>query len=44
METALMYDELDEEFREGIMSELVSNDLAPDSIKKLLLSKEILFF
>jgi hypothetical protein len=34
-----MTDELDEEFKERIMSELVSTDLTPNSIQQLLLSK-----
>jgi hypothetical protein len=34
-----MTDELDEEFKERIVSELVSADLTPDSIHRLLLSK-----
>ena len=35
----MMTDELDEEFKEGIMSELVRTDLTPDSVRELLLSK-----
>jgi hypothetical protein len=34
-----MTDEFDEEFKERILSELVSTDLTPNSIQKLLLSK-----
>ena len=34
-----MTDELDEEFKERIVSELVSTDLTPNSIPELLLSK-----
>jgi len=34
-----MTDELDEEFKERIVSELVSADLTPDSVRKLLLSR-----
>jgi hypothetical protein len=34
-----MTDELDEEFKEGILSELVRADLTPDSVRKLLLSR-----
>jgi hypothetical protein len=34
-----MTDELGEEFKERIVSELVSSDLTPNSIQSLLLSK-----
>lgn len=36
---SIMTDELDEEFKERIVSDLVSTDLTPNSIKELLLSK-----
>lgn len=38
---SVMTDEADEEFKEKIMSELITNDLTPASLQKLLLSKPV---